>query len=89
MEIVQVAKPLQVTDFLPKVAYQIQGAAISTEAQDIKEALYAFLGINQDVILNGANTTDPNDLEQFTKGYRNAIAMVELWIDSQYVTKME
>lgn len=86
MEIVPVMKPIQLTDFMPKVGYQIQGATISTDAQQVKEALYAFLELNQEVIPNGANTTDPNDLEQFTKGYRNAIAMVELWIDSQYVT---
>lgn len=81
-EIVAVMRPIHVTDFLPKVAYQIQGAEVSTEALELKEALEAFLEKNQEVIPNGAVTTDPDALEQFTKGFRNAIALVELWIDS-------
>lgn len=89
LSVVPVVVAPQVSDFMPRVVYQVQGAEISTEAQQIKEALRSFLEVNQEILLNGANMADPEAVEQFIKGYRNAIAMVEFWVDSQYITSMK
>lgn len=86
-EIVAVMKPLEVTDFLPKVEYHLQGVTVSTEALDLKSMFHAFLEENKELITNGTDTSNMDALDSFTKGFRNAVAITQLWIDSMYITQ--
>lgn len=88
IDIVSVMKPLDVHDFLPKVEYLIKGATISSEAKDLQDMLESFLSENQELINNGLEFKDDTEMKLFTDGFRNALAIVNLWIDSLYITQL-
>lgn len=88
IDIVPVMKPLDVHDFLPKMEYMLKGATVSSEAKDLQKMLESFLGENQELINNGSEFKDSTEMKSFTDGFRNAIAIVNLWIDSLYITQL-
>lgn len=88
IDIVSVMKPLDVHDFLPKMEYMLQGATVSSEAKDLQKMLESFLGENQELINNGSEFKDNAEMKSFIEGFRNALAIVNLWIDSLYITQV-
>lgn len=88
IDIVTVMKPLDVRDFLPRVEYLLKGASISSEAKDLQNMLQLFIGENKELINNGTEFKNDNDMRLFTDGFRNALAIVNLWIDSLYITQL-
>ena len=88
IDIIPVMKPLDVHDFLPKMEYLLKGASVSSEAKDLQKMLEAFLGENQELINNGLEFKDNAEMKSFTEGFRNALAIVNLWIDSLYITQL-
>lgn len=88
IDIVTVIKPLSVQDFLPRVEYLLKGASVSSEAKDLQSMLQAFLEENKELINNGEEFKSDSDMRLFTDGFRNALAIVNLWIDSLYITQL-
>ena len=88
IDIVTVMKPLDVHDFLPRVEYMLKGASISSEAKDLQSMLQAFIEENKELINNGEEFKNDTDMRLFTEGFRNALAIVNLWIDSLYITQL-
>lgn len=89
IDIVSVMKPLDVHDFLPKMEYLLKGVTVSSEAKDLQNMLESFLGENQELINNGAEFKDSAEMKSFTDGFRNALAIVNLWISSLYITNIQ
>lgn len=89
VDIVPVMKPLDVHDFLPKMEYMLKGATISTESKDLQGMLESFLKENQELINNGSEFKDNIEMNTFIEGFRNALAIVNLWIDSLHITQIE
>lgn len=88
IDIITVMKPLDVRDFLPKIEYMIKGATISSEAKDLQKMLEAFIEQNKELISNGIEFQNDSDMKSFTNGFRNALAIVNLWIDSLHITQL-
>lgn len=88
IDIVSVMKPLDVHDFLPKMEYMLKGATVSSEAKDLQKMLESFLGENHELINNGVEFKDSAEMKSFADGFRNALAIVNLWIDSLYITQL-
>jgi hypothetical protein len=89
VDIVPVMKPLDIHDFLPKMEYMLKGATISTESKDLQGMLESFLKENQELINNGSEFKDNTEMNTFIEGFRNALAIVNLWIDSLHITQIE
>ena len=88
IDIVTVMKPLDVHDFLPRIEYMLKGATISSEAKDLQGMLQAFIEENKELINNGEEFKSDADMRLFTDGFKNALAIVNLWIDSLYITHL-
>ena len=87
--IVLVTKPLEVQDLLPKVEFILSNMSVSSEAKDLQNMLVAFLKENESLVNNGEPLKEHQSVRDFTDGFRNAIAIVNLWIDSLYVTGVQ
>ena len=87
--IVLVTKPLEVQDLLPKVEFLLSNMTVSSEAKDLQNMLVAFLKENESLVNNGEPLKEHQSVRDFTDGFRNAIAIVNLWIDSLYVTGVQ
>ena len=88
IDVVSVMKPLDVHDFFPKMEYLIKGATVSSEAKDLQKMLESFLEENKELINNSSEFKDAAEMKSFTEGFRNALAIVNLWIDSLYITQL-
>lgn len=67
-------------DLLPDYQYQFQDIPSSEEATAMYQSLVDFLETNSELALS-----DIADKEEYKKGFKRAIALVRLWIDSLYL----
>ncbi len=69
----------------PLAEYKLQGVAIDPFAESQKEYLQNFLTENLDLLNTILENKDINEIEVFMSGYRQALSMVNLWIDSMNI----
>ena len=82
VEIITVVRPLSVSEFTPVYDYQLTGLKVSDDAVALKEMFISFLDENKELVLNGIDATNIPQREMFTQGFKNAVALFRLWIDS-------
>lgn len=76
--LVQIAPAFQ--ELLPDYQYQFQNVPSSEEATLMYQSLVEFLETNHELALSGIENKD-----EYKKGFKRAIALVRLWIDSLYL----
>lgn len=74
---------LSLVDFIPKHRYQFSEGSVLPEADDMYNNLLQFLDVNQEIILS----QETSDQDEFAKGFKQAIALSRLWIDSMYLVR--
>jgi hypothetical protein len=78
--VIEVGTPLTLFDLMPKKQYQFQGAKVNEQAGELKEMLQQFLQQNEEIVIN-----IKSDPDGYIEGFRSAISLVNLWIDSMYI----
>lgn len=73
---------MELDDFLPKYEYILKGKEVSDDSKYMKESLVGFLALNQELIIHPQGDTD-----EYIRGFKQAIAITKLWLDSIYVRK--
>ena len=79
-QIVMVQTQPTIHDLIPDYQYQFQDEVPDVEAHHMYAELIDFLSTNEDLALS-----DIIDKGEYSKGFKKAIAMVKLWIDSIYL----
>lgn len=74
-----VHNPPTMEDLLPNYRYEFQGCNVSEEAYNMYEELLEFLRTNSELAL------EPSLHDEYIKGFKRAIALTRLWIDSIYL----
>ena len=82
LEIIMVQSPATFQELLPDYQYQFQNVPPSDEATGMYQSLVEFMETNSELALS-----DIDDKDEYRKGFKRAIAMVRLWIDSLYLTE--
>ena len=86
LNVVAVGNPWDIRDFMPRKGYKFDGAVVSTESDDLKEMFKVFLEENAELV--NSDITTESDTEGYIHGFRNAVAILHLWIDSMYITEL-
>lgn len=82
-DITVVARKLSSEDFTPNYDFQIQGIAIDEEeSARQKQYLQMFLKENFEVLESQTSGMNVEQINAYLKGAKDAIAFVNLWIDS-------
>ena len=76
--LIQLAPVFQ--ELLPDYQYQFQNTPQSAEAAAMYQSLVDFLETNSELALSNIE-----DKDEYKKGFKRAIALVRLWIDSMYL----
>lgn len=76
-----VKEPLQIADFIPTYSYKFEEANISDEAPKMVKSFYDFLETNKELIVDDEVTSEN------IEGFKKALALFKLWIDSIYIIK--
>lgn len=71
-----------VHDLLPDYQYQFNNFTPSDESGKMYSALVDFICTNEEIAL-----TDIIQKDEFSKGFKRAVALTRLWLDSLYITK--
>ena len=79
-QIVMVQSQPTIHDLIPDYQYQFQDEVPDREAAHMYSELLEFLSTNVDLAL-----VNINDKTEYSNGFKKAIAMVKLWIDSIYL----
>ena len=79
-QIVMVQTQPTIHDLIPDYQYQFQSDTPDEEANHMYAELIDFLSTNE-----GLAIMDISDKAEYSKGFKRAIAMVRLWIDSIYL----
>ena len=82
LEIIMVQSPATFQELLPDYQYQFQNVSLPDEATGMYQSLVEFMETNSELALSGID-----DKDEYRKGFKRAIAMVRLWIDSLYLTE--
>lgn len=81
--IIPVARKLTADDFTPNYDFQLQGVVIDEEeAAKQKAYLKMFLDENTEILSNNTSNMSIEEIGAYIKGAKDAIALVNLWIDS-------
>ena len=80
-QIIMVQSQPTIRDLLPDYAFQFQDEAPSEESNHMYLELLDFLSTNEELA-----TMNINDKTEYSNGFKRAIAMVKLWMDSIYLT---
>lgn len=80
LEVVLVQTAPSFQDLLPDYQYQFQNVPSSDEAVLMYQSLVDFMETNSELALNGIE-----DKDEYKKGFKRAVALVRLWIDSLYL----
>ena len=80
-QIVVVQTQPTIRDLIPDYQFQFQDDIPSEEANHMYTELLDFLSTNEELALMNIN-----DKVEYGNGFKKAIAMVKLWIDSIYLT---
>ena len=83
VNIVPVARKLQPEDFIPNYDYQLQGIPVDeVESQKQKQFLQMFLVENFEILESQTAGMSIDQINSYIKGAKDAMAFVNLWIDS-------
>lgn len=74
-----IQEPLSITELFPNYRYEFQSVKVPEEAQQMYSKLLEFIKTNEELVLSSDTS------EQFTQGFKRALAITRLWIDSIYV----
>lgn len=75
-----VQNPLTYNDLMPDYRYELEGE-VEQDAMNMYSDLVDFLRTNEGIIV-----TEPfNSREDYVKGFKKAVAIVRLWIDTIYL----
>ena len=80
VEVVMVQNPPTFQELLPDYHYQFNNTPTSPEAAAMYQSLVEFLTTNGELALTGIEVKD-----EYIKGFKRAIALVRLWVDSMYL----
>lgn len=81
MNVVRVVKTTVIDDLLPREEYHIEGAPVDLNmSSEYQGYLEQFLRENQEIAFRSSDTSDT-----YIEGFRKAIALVNLWIESLYM----
>lgn len=69
-----------VHDLLPDYHYQFNEIEPNPEAEKMYESLVEFISTNKDLAL-----TDIIQKDEFSKGFKRALALTKLWLDSIHI----
>lgn len=69
-------------DTSPMFDYVLQGMDVDPEADNQKLYLQEFLKENSELLSNALENRDIKEIEVFMSGFKHAISMINLWIDS-------
>lgn len=78
-----VENPLTYSDLLPNYRFQYQSGEVSEEADQMFLELVEFVKVNEDLAL--PDNDNPMYREGWVKGFKKALALTRLWIDSIYL----
>lgn len=84
LNVITVGSPWDIRDFMPRKGYKFDGANISSQSQELKDMFKAFLEENAELV--NADLTSESEVDGYIHGFRNAVAILHLWIDSMYIT---
>ena len=83
VNIIPVARKLQPEDFVPNYDYQLQDVPVNeVESQKQKQFLHMFLVENFEVLESQTSGMSIEQINSYIKGAKDAMAFVNLWIDS-------
>lgn len=82
LEVIVVQNTPTFQELLPDYQYQFQNLPQSDEAVAMYQSLVEFLDTNAELAL-----ADIQDKDEYKKGFKRAIALVRLWVDSLYLEK--
>ena len=77
--VAMVKLPPIVESLYPDYRYQFQSKEVPEEADHMYSKLQDFIKTNSELV--------QNNQDSFSSGFKNALAIVRLWIDSIYVEK--
>jgi hypothetical protein len=87
--VIAVASKLKAADFIPNYEFQLQDVVVNAdEAARQKEYLKMFIEENFSIIENNSAGMPVDQLSTYLKGAKDAIAFVNLWIDSLNVMEV-
>lgn len=86
LNVVTVGNPLDIRDFMPRKGYKFDGATIGSESEDLKEMFKKFLEENAELV--STDMISESEPDGYVHGFRNAVAILHLWIDSMYITDL-
>lgn len=84
LEVVLVQTAPHFQELLPDYQYQFKNVSNSDEAMSMYQSLVEFMDVNSELALSGIDNKD-----EYKKGFKRAIAMVRLWIDSLYLGEVK
>ena len=73
---------MSISDFIPKYRYKFD-ADIPDEATNMYDSMIEFINENSDFIVD--DQVNLGLIVPYSEGFKKAIAMVRLWIDSMYL----
>ena len=77
-KITVVQPPPSIKDMLPEYQYQFVDQSVSSESAGMYQSLVEFLTENEEFVLQNSNP-------QYALGFKQAIALTRLWLDSLYI----
>lgn len=84
LNVVTVGNPLDIRDFMPRKGYKFEGAVVSSESDDLKDMFKKFLEENAELV--STDMISESETDGYVHGFRNAVAILHLWVDSMYIT---
>ena len=82
LAVVMVQNSTTFSDLLPDYQFQFQGREPSQEAENMYNSLVDFLHTNEEMAIMSIENKD-----EFTKGFKRALAMTRLWMNSLYLSE--
>lgn len=85
LDVIKISSHLNISDLVnPRDEFKFTKAVIAPEAEELKEGFKAMLGENWELV-----SQDKDEPLGYIKGFQNAVAIMNLWIDSMYITAIE
>jgi len=76
-----IQNPLTFRDLIPDYSFQFETGEVSEEAVQMYEEFLQFLQTNEELSIQESDFISRDD---YVKGFKRAVAMMRLWIDSIY-----
>lgn len=78
-----VQNPLTFKDLIPDYSFQFESGEVSVEATQMYEEFLQFLQTNEELAIQEEVVSK----DDYTKGFKRALALTRLWMDSIYRIK--